>query len=131
MPIYDIRASAGAGALIEDGDPTGFQPYREAEISKYNISDLAVIQVGGDSMWETLHDGDKVLVNRSEKRIVKPGIYVMAYEGQLIVKRCQRNPETGAVIIASDNPDYDTFTVSDADILNVIGRVVWIGRSLA
>ena len=130
IPIYDIRASAGSGALVEDGAPTGYQPFREPEIARYNPTDLAVIQVGGDSMWETLHDGDKVLVNRAEKRIVKPGIYILAYEGTLIVKRCQRNLETGAVIVQSDNPDYETFTVTDADVLDVIGRVVWIGRAL-
>lgn len=130
IPIYDIRASAGSGALVEDGEPTGYQPFREAEIARYNPLDLAVIQVGGDSMWDTLHDGDKVLVNRAETRIVKPGIYILAYEGALIVKRCQRNLETGAVIVQSDNPDYETFTVTDADVLDVIGRVVWIGRAL-
>ena len=130
IPIYDIRASAGAGALVEDGEPTGYQPFREPELARFNPADLAVIQVGGDSMWETLHDGDKVLVNRAEKRIVKPGIYILAYEGTLIVKRCQRNLETGAVIVQSDNPDYETFTVTDADVLDVIGRVVWIGRAL-
>lgn len=130
VPIYDIRASAGMGALVEDGEPTGYQPYREAELFRYNVDDLAVIQVGGDSMWETLHDGDKVLVNRAEQRIVKSGIYILGYEGTLLVKRCQRNLETGAVIVQSDNEDYETFTVSDPDVLEVFGRVVWIGRAL-
>ena len=130
VPIYDIRASAGSGSLVEDGEPTGYQPYRVNELARYNASDLAVIQVGGDSMWETLHDGDKVLVNRSEKKIVKPGIYVLSYDGELIVKRCQRNLESGAVIVSSDNPDYETFTVRNAEVLSVIGRVVWIGRAL-
>lgn len=130
VPIYDIRASAGAGALVEDGAPSGWQPYRITEIDRWNIDDLAVIQVGGDSMWETLHDGDKVLVNRAEKRIVKPGIYILAYEGELLVKRCQRNLNDGSVIVSSDNTAYQSFTVNDPDKLNVLGRVVWIGRAL-
>lgn len=130
VPIYDIRASAGAGALVEDGDPTAWQPYRSAEISRWNIDDLAVIQVGGDSMWETLHDGDKVLVNRGERRIVKPGIYIIAYEGELLVKRCQRNLNDGSVIVSSDNKAYESFVVTEQDKLDVIGRVVWIGRAL-
>lgn len=130
VPIFDIRASAGAGALVDDGQPTAFQPYREAELSRWNINDLAVIQVGGDSMWETLHDGDKVLVNRGERRIVKPGIYILGYEGELLVKRCQRDLNDGAVIVSSDNPAYQTFRVTDADRLDVLGRVIWIGRAL-
>ncbi|MEO0870483.1 MAG: S24 family peptidase [Pseudomonadota bacterium] len=130
VPIFDIRASAGAGALVEDGEPTGYQPYREAEVARWNADDLAVIQVGGDSMWETLHDGDKVLVNRGERRIVKPGIYILAYESELLVKRCQRDLNDGSVIVSSDNPAYDTFKVTQADKLDVLGRVVWIGRAL-
>ncbi len=130
VPIYDIRASAGAGALVEDGAPSGYQPYRLQEISRWNFDDLAVIQVGGDSMWETLHDGDKVLVNRGERRIVKPGIYILAYEGELLVKRCQRNLNDGSVMVSSDNPAYQSFIVDDAERLDVIGRVVWIGRAL-
>lgn len=130
VPIFDIRASAGAGALVEDGEPSAWQPYRANEIGRWNIDDLAVIQVGGDSMWETLHDGDKVLVNRGERRIVKPGIYIIAYEGQLLVKRCQRNLNDGSVLVSSDNKAYDSFVVSEPGQLDVIGRVVWIGRAL-
>ncbi|MCR9195072.1 MAG: hypothetical protein NXH88_10085 [Hyphomonas sp.] len=133
VPIYDIRASAGAGALVEDGEPTGYQPYREQELSRLtraSTMDLAVIQVAGDSMWETLHDGDKVLVDRTVARIVRDGIYILAFEGELLVKRCQRDLENGDVIVKSDNPAYDTFRITDGDRLDVIGRVIWIGRAL-
>lgn len=133
VPIYDIRASAGAGALVEDGEPTGYQPYREQELhrlTKADTANLAVIQVAGDSMWETLHDGDKVLVDRTVDRIVRDGIYILAFEGELLVKRCQRDLENGHVIVKSDNPAYDTFRITNGDRLDVIGRVIWIGRAL-
>ena len=133
VPIFDIRASAGAGALVEDGEPTAWQPYRTQELSRLTrarTNDLAVIQVAGDSMWETLHDGDKVLVDRSINRIVKDGIYVIAFEEELLVKRCQRNLEDGSVLVSSDNKAYQAFAVTKADRLNVIGRVIWIGRAL-
>jgi len=133
VPIYDIRASAGAGSLVQDGEPSGWQPYREQELARFtraSTMDLAVIQVAGDSMWETLHDGDKVLVDRTVKRIVKDGIYVIAFEEELLVKRCQRNLEDGSVLVSSDNKAYSPFTVSTVDRLEVIGRVIWIGRAL-
>ena len=133
VPIYDIRASAGAGALVEDGEPTGFQPYREQELARLtraSTMDLAVIQVAGDSMWETLHDGDKVLVDRTVNRVVRDGIYILAFEGELLVKRCQRDLQNGDVIVKSDNPAYDSFRITDSERLDVIGRVIWIGRSL-
>lgn len=133
IPIYDIRASAGNGAFAEDGEPTGFQPYREQEIlrlTRANLEDLAVIQVAGDSMWETLHDGDKVLVDRTVNRIVRDGIYILGFEDELLVKRCQRDLENGNVIVKSDNPAYDSFRITNGDQLNVVGRVIWIGRAL-
>lgn len=133
VPIYDIRASAGAGALVEDGEPTGFQPYREQELSRLtraSTMELAVIQVAGDSMWETLHDGDKVLVDRTVQRVVRDGIYILAFEGELLVKRCQRDLENGDVIVKSDNPAYDAFRITNGSALDVIGRVIWIGRAL-
>lgn len=133
VPIFDIRAAAGAGALVEDGEPSAWQPFREQELSRItraNTDQLAVIQVSGDSMWETLHDGDKVLVDRTVRRIVRDGIYILAFEGELLVKRCQRDLETGDVIVKSDNPAYLPVRVSNADRLDVIGRVIWIGRAL-
>lgn len=133
VPIYDIRASAGTGSIAEDGAPTGYQPYRAQEIGRLTPSDpqnLSVIMVAGDSMWDTLHDGDKVLVDRTVRRIVRDGIYIIAYEGELLVKRCQRDLENGHVIVKSDNPAYDSFRITDGDRLNVIGRVVWMGRAL-
>ncbi|WP_158586585.1 S24 family peptidase [Henriciella mobilis] len=133
VPIYDLRASAGAGAFAEDGEPVGYQPYRVQQLRRLTRSDtesLAVITVGGDSMWETLHDGDQVLVDRSVNRIVRDGIYILAFEDELLVKRCQRDLETKEVIVKSDNPVYDTFRISSADKLNVLGRVIWIGRAL-
>lgn len=133
VPIYDIRASAGAGALVEDGEPTGYQPYRQQELARLTRSSsdsLAVIQVAGDSMWETLHDGDKVLVDRSVERVVRDGIYVLNFEGELLVKRCQRDLETKDIIVASDNAAYKTMTVSSEHNFTVIGRVIWIGRAL-
>ena len=133
VPIYDIRASAGAGSLVEDGEPTGWQPYREQEIQRLtraSTNDLAVIQVAGDSMWETLHDGDKVLIDRTVQRVVRDGIYVLAFEGELLVKRCQRDLETGDLLIRSDNKAYGEIRVTDQDRLDVMGRVIWIGRAL-
>jgi phage repressor protein C with HTH and peptisase S24 domain len=133
VPVYDIDASAGAGALVEDGDPIAYQVFRDQflqRISRAPLKMLAVIRVSGDSMWETLHDGDTVLVDRTADRVVKDGIYILQFEGELLVKRCQRNIQDGSVLIASDNPRYQPMTVTDPRVLNVIGRVVWIGRAL-
>lgn len=132
IPVYDIRAAAGAGALVEDGQPTSYQVFREQFLSRIarQIGDLSVIQVSGDSMWDTLHDGDMVLVDRSVRRIVKDGIYVLLYDDELLVKRCQRDLSDDGVDIMSDNPRYKSYHITGDERLRVIGRVIWIGRVL-
>lgn len=133
IPIYDIRASAGPGSLAEDGEPIGYQPYRSQEISRITRTTedmLAVIRVAGDSMEPTLANADQVLVDRSVRKVGRDGIYILALDEELLVKRCQVDLQTRNVIVKSDNPAYDTMTVTDTDRLNVLGRVIWIGRAL-
>lgn len=133
VPVYDIRAAAGAGALVEDGDPTTYQMFRDQflqRVTRAPITALSVIYVSGDSMWDTLHEGDTILVDRSETRVVKDGIYVLRLEDGLLVKRCSRRLADGSVMITSDNPKYPPQTVENPRDLDVIGRVIWIGRAL-
>lgn len=133
VPIYDIRASAGAGALVNDETVETFQPFRAGQLSRLSrtrTENLAVITVSGDSMWETLHDGDNVLIDRSVTRVVREGIYILLFEEELLVKRCQRNLETGGLMIISDNPAYPMQEVNNLERFQVLGRVVWIGRAL-
>lgn len=133
VPIFDVDASAGDGSLSEDSSPIGWQPFREQELGRLTRTDtehLAVIRVKGDSMWETLHNGDHVLVDRTVSRIVKDGIYVILFEDELLVKRCNRDLDSGKVIVQSDNPKYRASEVGAADKLTVYGRVIWIGRAL-
>ena len=64
------------------------------------------------------------------QKVVRDGIYVLLYDDELLVKRCQRDLDTGDLIVKSDNPKYDSFRVREPDKLTVIGRAVWLGRSL-
>lgn len=131
--VYDIRAAAGAGALVEDGDPTTYQMFRDQflqRVTRAPLSALSVIYVSGDSMWDTLHEGDTILVDRSERRVVKDGIYVLRLDDGLLVKRCSRRLSGGGILVTSDNPRYPQQIVDDPRDLDVIGRVIWIGRAL-
>jgi phage repressor protein C with HTH and peptisase S24 domain len=52
-------------------------------------------------------------------------------EGALVVKRLALNPSTRGVSIKSDNPDYPSWTDCDLRMVDVVGRVLWVGRKLA
>lgn len=134
IAVYDIRASAGHGAINDDGEPLYYQAFMMnwlRDVTMANPSNLAVIRVSGDSMQDTLQNGDHVLVDRTIRHIGRDGIYVLRVSGdELMVKRCMRSARTKLLTIKSDNPVYPTEEgVRDEDIA-VEGRVIWLGRNV-
>jgi phage repressor protein C with HTH and peptisase S24 domain len=134
VPVYDIRVSAGPGSLVEDGEPAAeLNLYRHSWLQRWARQDtkhLAILTVAGDSMWETLHDGDQVLLDRSITRIGRDGIYVLRLDTELVVKRVSLHPSTKLLTVKPDNPRYETYAGIKPDDVTVIGRVVWLGRNV-
>lgn len=94
---------------------------------------LRFIHAYGDSMSPTFEDGDVLLVDtgmRDPKAI--DGVYVMAANGRLYVKRVRQRLD-GSVEISSDNANVKTVDVlNGGSAIDVLGRVVWCwnGRKL-
>lgn len=133
IPRYDVRASAGSGALPDDmPDETAlaFQTNWARSISSGGIGALSVIQVEGDSMQPTLAHGDHILVDSADTERLRDGIYVLRAEEALLVKRLSVQPSRRHITIASDNPAYPSWSDCDPETIHVIGRVVWIGRQV-
>lgn len=134
VPVIDVRASAGAGALnVDDADALDVHLFSENDLSRLTRSSpeqLRVIRVSGDSMWDTLHDGDLILVDLSQARLGRDGIYVLLIGEELVVKRCSLNPATKQLTVKSDNPQYPAYEGLDPDSVTPIGRAVWISRYL-
>ncbi len=128
-----LAASAGPGALVDDdaiGAVMGFEQRWLRSIAG-NPALLSVIQVEGDSMEPTLADGDDILVDRGDAADrVRDGVYVLRVDGALLVKRLAVNPAARRVGIRSDNPAYPSWDDCDPASIDLIGRVVWVGRKL-
>jgi phage repressor protein C with HTH and peptisase S24 domain len=134
IPAYDQGASAGTGAFVE-GEPIplyslSFRTDWLRTITNASDEDLFVLFADGDSMENTIRSGDSMLVDRTQTNPRKDGIYVFMWDGLLNVKRLTSNPKTKSITIGSDNPAYDKFTGIKPSEIEVIGRVVWIGRKL-
>lgn len=132
VPEYDVRVSAGGGFLVGAETMRDEWPFSRrylVEELRLRPSQLVILEVEGDSMEPTLRSGDRVLVDRSDANPFKPGIYVLWDGAATVVKRLQRAYDAGpnAVDIVSDNPLHATYRVA-VDLLNVIGRVVWLAR---
>lgn len=132
VPVFDLRASAGAGALAADAEVSEHLMFREQWLRRIasDVKALFVLEISGDSMWETLHDGDHVLVDRAQTNPRREGLYVIRIDDMLQVKRLSMHPVSKLLTVKSDNPAYRTYDNIQPDDIAVMGRVVWIGRSL-
>ncbi len=131
IPVYDIRASAGGGVVIQEENilyHTTFSLDFLRRVSSSPLEMLSVITVDGDSMQPTLSPEDTVLIDRSQITPKKDGIYVLRYDNSLLVKRLSYDPQRRIVTIISDNDRYPPRDISDLDCLQIIGRVLWLGR---
>ena len=131
VATYDVAAAAGHGTLIDESSETGKLAFR-AEwlrgVTNAAPDELAVITVRGDSMFPTLVDGDTVLVDRTQKAIKRDGIYVIRHDDYVLIKRLQIDPVRNKVTVSCDNRDYPPLPPVDAKDIDVVGRVIWVGR---
>ena len=102
---------------------------RTAILAGRDPARLSLLPAKGDSMLPLIHDGDMMLVDESDRRPgARGGVYVIRLDDALIVKRV--NIKAGQVTVTSDNPDYPPIAPRAADEVEVVGRVVWLSRSL-
>jgi phage repressor protein C with HTH and peptisase S24 domain len=90
---------------------------------------LMLLEVSGDSMAPTLREGDLALADLRETRARIDGVYVLREQNDLVIKRLQRRRFGAALTIRSDNPAYEPIGVSP-DVVNVVGRVIWVGKTV-
>ena len=132
VPYYDVGASAGHGSIGEHGAPEAslaFAARWVRGIASGGADALSVIRVEGDSMYPSLSHGDHILIDTNDRR-ARDGIYVLRTDDALHVKRVAVSPSTGMLTISSDNPAYPSWRDCAPDSVNVIGRVIWVGRRL-
>jgi phage repressor protein C with HTH and peptisase S24 domain len=134
VPRLDVEASAGPGAMATGERPLShiaFQAKWLREVTAGAGADLSLITVRGDSMAPTITEGDDILVDRSEPaRRLRDSIYVIRREDTLLVKRIALGPSSRHVTVRSDNEAYPSWPDVPLKEIDVVGRVVWIGRKL-
>ncbi|WP_374613236.1 helix-turn-helix transcriptional regulator [Sphingorhabdus sp.] len=132
VPKLAVGASAGAGALADGEALAGKVGFDEQWLRKLGVEprNVSLIRVEGDSMQPTLNDGDDIMVDKGAAlKPLRDGIHVIRIDGVLIVKRLARAPG-GRLSVLSDNPAYPSWPDRDPAEVQVVGRVVWVGRRL-
>lgn len=134
---YSQAAGLGAGAEAAEYAETHSLKFKKTSLRRRGIygRDLAVYYGKGDSMEPTIKDGDAILFDTSDTRVVDGLLYVIQVDGmarpEYFVKRAMVL-DTG-VYFQSDNPHGDHQwrkpkpMASKRHPITVIGRVHWIG----
>ena len=127
-PRYEVLAAAGTGATVDSEVIKGHLGFTKKWLRDQQLmaDKLAVIEVRGDSMEPTLHDGDIVLLDMREPELRDGEIYTLRRSDELLVKRLRRQGSNW--LIFSDNTAYPVETLDEE--VAVVGRVVWLGRTL-
>lgn len=122
----EVAASAGNGAVNRDHVDIGGLSFSRKWLAKRGLNPALceVINVSGDSMASKLNDGDKVLVDTSDKTPKSGRAYVFLQGDELLVKYCQLLPD-GMLRVSSENQNYPTYDIdlSKTDGVSIVGRV--------
>lgn len=124
---YDASLSAGPGSLIDPhAEPLGFYLVERnwlQMITGAAPEHLALVRVDGDSMEKTLFDGDWVMIDRSQTRVSRQGIYAMRVGDDAWIKRIMVDLSSSKVRIISDNQVWPE-QILPADEIDIIGRFI-------
>ena len=98
---------------------------------KLDVNTLACILVKGNAMTPTMREGDLLLVDTAQNSVSNEGTYVLRAGKGAIVKRLQHDLQ-GGLRVSTDNPDItdQQLSAQAAKDLDIIGRVVWLGKRI-
>lgn len=133
LPKLSLGASDGPATRDDDEQSTDAVAIDPRWLRGIGVqpSHASVIRIDGEAMAPTLRHGDDIIVDHSDTiGRLRDGIYVLRLEEVLMVKRIAIGPRRGIFSIVSDNTLYPSWGEMDLDLVTVVGRVAWVGRSL-
>lgn len=134
---YSQAAGLGAGAEADEYAETHSLKFKKTSLRRRGIygRNLAVYYGKGDSMEPTIEDGDAILFDTSDTRVLDGCLYLIQVHGaanpEYYVKRAEILD--GITFFRSDNPNGDhqwqkpRRMDSKREPITVVGRVHWIG----
>lgn len=132
IPHVDVKFSAGPGRYAEfepTPQKTGCaQPLDWFHKKKVSPKNLIEVDLDGDSMEPRIPSGSVVIIDKSIntlEQVQNRKVYAIRYGEDLKIKRLSRRYD-GALIIDSDNPQYEREVVEPQDLehIGIIGKYV-------
>lgn len=128
IPKVKLSLSAGLTGFqtvpeIYDGSKLSV-PRNWADRNGYIPSKLLALTVKGESMEPGLGEGDLVVINTADTKLVDGMVYAINYEGEAVIKRLVR--DSGEWWLTSDNTDQRRFhrkSCRSGECI-IVGRVI-------
>lgn len=124
-----INPSCGGGTVVlEDAIATPVKIGREIIKDLWHVQNpnvLKLFKASGDSMADTIEDGNILLVDTSRTDYQNGGIYLLTINNDWFIKRLRKRL-SGELDVISDNSKYpiETFKPNDEIEIVVKGRVI-------
>lgn len=88
-----------------------------------------IIPVRGDSMMDSLYDGDRVGIDLDDTDVSQGGIFALIDDvGSLVIKQVELirgRGEARSIVCKSRNPKYEPFPLEITDPVRILGRVAF------
>lgn len=132
---FDTSGAMGHGFNLQDRPPGMIKSWRvDREWLRLNVpghtgvENLAIVTGFGPSMRPMFNPGDPILVDRGITKCDVDGVYFFRVDGEGFIKRLQRIPGEGILVI-SENSKYRDWTIKPSMEFQVLGKVLTVWRS--
>lgn len=126
VPEYDVKLSAGHGCEIISENIIRHIPLLKSELRALGLNEkhLAIFTVDGESMMNSLVNGERVLIDRSQETAIDNRIFAVCVDNTVLIKRLLINPVSNSVMVSSDNDTYKRFDFTANEDTKIIGMAV-------
>lgn len=134
VPVYEIEGSCHDGVFANQsnsGDIVRSIDFLETFLRSLpgviGTGNFHIVTANGDSMEPTIPNRALCIVDSSQSTIRRDGIFVLQADGQIFIKRVQRNLNSTLTLI-SDNAAYRPKEITRAEMesVRVVGCVVYV-----
>ena len=129
VPKVQAMLCAGGGSFETELGVKEYYAFRRNWLERRgDPARMVLMDVTGNSMEPEIKEGDTVLIDQSQGRIIAGGVFALGIEDTVMIKRVEKQP--GALILHSDNTDYSSIRLmgEELDQVRIIGKLIWIAR---
>lgn len=132
---YKVGGSMGGGRLLLKDQPGLIKSWNvdrqwvQANVKHHTgLSNLCIVTGFGDSMLGMYNPGDPLLVDKGITNCDFDGVYFFRVGDEGFIKRLQRIPHQGIIVI-SENVKYRDWTITEDMDFHVLAKVLMVWES--